>query len=120
MDKNHKITPDELEQIKRALAGVLGDSIDVEVETKTIKVKEKADEATLRLCSELEDLAKEIKELLPQSEDITKHILRAKTVPDGIHHILFGAIYNARISLEATCEALRMAIYHCKDDDSDD
>lgn len=120
MDKNHRITPDELEELKKALSGILGDAVDVEVETKVINVKEKADEATERLCSELEDLAAEIKKLLPRSEEITKHILLAKSVPDGIHHVLFGAIYHARISLEATSEAIEIAVHHCLDGDDDD
>lgn len=120
----HKLTPEELELIKKAVSGVLGDDVEVEVEKRTVSSSEpdeRDDGCVEKILKDLEDIEDRAIRLAGRAQDITGDCIDGtKQMSGGVNRILFGMAKHCFITLTDLARAIQHAAEFVRERERDD
>ena len=116
--KLHKLTPEELDALKKALG------VDVEGETKVTNDRdpdEGLDEHVKEILEDLEDIEGKAIRLADRAQDITGDCLDGiKHMSGGTNRILYGMAYHCFVTMTDLAHAIHNAAEFVREHDRDD
>lgn len=122
--KNHKLTPDELEELKKAIAGVFSGDVEVEVEKRTVSSSEpdeRDDGCVEKILKELEDIEDRAIRLARRAQDITGDCIDGTIHMDGgTNRILYGTAFHCFVTLTDLSHSIHNAAEFIREHDRDD